>query len=145
MDKRIRKYILYKARTLEERKRELKRLQYKREEMRKNLIDSSGSVMDGQPRGKGGVGNPTETKALKLTELDRRIKKLEEEIKVFTNFESTVTGIQKDIYIETVKKECVDLTAKSQQLCMGRRQLIEGRAKILRYLAQELGEYLKDE
>lgn len=145
MDKRIRKYILYKARTLEERKRELKKLQAKRSEMREDLIDSSNAPMDGQPTGKGKIGNPTELKALKLLEIDRRIKRLQEEIQVFNAFEKRVTGLQKDIYIETVKKDCTDLTAKAQQLCMGRRQLIEGRAKILRYLAQELGEWLKDD
>lgn len=145
MDKRIRKYILYKAKTLEERKKELRNLLERREELRKNLIDSTGAAPDGQPTGKGRVGNPTEQKALKLVEIDRRIDKLQEEIGVFTKFEANVTGRQKEIYIETIKKNCIDLTAKAQLLNMGRRQLIQGRAEILRYLAQELGEYLEKE
>lgn len=146
MDKRIRKYVLYKARTLEERKREFYGLLVKRKELRKNLLDSTGgTALDGQPTGKGRVGNPTEQKALKLVEIDKRIEKLQEEIRVFTNFEATVTGLQREVYIETIKKNCTNLTAKAELMGMGRRQLIERRAKILRYLATELGEYLEKE
>ena len=142
MDKRIRKYVLYKAKTLGERKQELKSLYAKRKE----VLDSTGGMqLDGTPTGKGKVGNPTEQKAFKLIEIDRRIKKLEEEIGVFTRFEAEVTGIQKEIYIETIKKNCINLTAKAELMGMGRRQLIERRAKILRHLAQELGEYLEKE
>jgi hypothetical protein len=146
MDKRIRKYILYKAKTLEERKRELQHLQIKRRELRNTLLDSTGGMaMDGMPHAKGKVGNPTEQKALKLVEIDRRINKLIEEIEVFDRFEKSLTDkVQIDVYRETVKKNCTDLTAKAQLLHMGRRQLIESRAKMLRYIAMELGEYFEE-
>lgn len=144
MDKRIRKYILYKAKTLEERRKELIRLREKRAEMERTRGSISISF-DGQPKGKGKVGNPTEQEAIRFVEIDRRITKLEEEINVFAKFEKQVTGIQKEVYIETVKKNCIDLTAKAQQIGMGRRQLIQCRGKILSYLAKELGEYFENE
>lgn len=144
MDKRIRKYILYKAKTLDERKKELRRLKEKRAEMERALGSISISL-DGLPKGKGKVGTPTETEALRFVELDRRIARLEEEIQVFTTFEQRVTGLQREVYIETVKKNCIDLTAKAQQIGMGRRQLIQARGKILSYIAKELGEYFDNE
>lgn len=137
--------MLYKVRTFGERKKELQKLLATREELRKDVIEETGNVPDGQPTGKGMTGNPTEKKALRLIEVDRRIARLEEEIRILTEFEKNLQGIQKEVYIETCKKDCINLTAKAQQIGMGRRQLIEMRGKILRYLAQQLGEYLERE
>ena len=145
MDKRIRKFIMYKAQSQEQRRKELEWLKAKREEMRQDLIDSSPEYMDGQPRGKGGTGDPTQRKALKLIDIDKRVKTLEEELQVFKDYENEILPqdvLQKQIYEETVKKECLNLDAKAQQIHIGRRQLINGRARILRYFATKLGEYI---
>ena len=55
MDIRIRKYIQFKIRNLGLRKKELEKLIAKREELRKDVIDSSPDAPDGQPKGKGRI------------------------------------------------------------------------------------------
>lgn len=90
MDIRIKKYIQYKVRTLEERRQELVKLKAKREELRREIMDASPETPDGQPRGKGGTGDPTQRKALKLIEIDRRIGVLDGELKRFVDIEQNI-------------------------------------------------------
>ncbi len=147
MDKRIRKYMLYKANheTREQDRKALAWLKKEREEMRKDLIDASPEYMDGQPKGKGQTGDPTQRKTMRLIEIDRRIEKLERELQVFKTLENEILprdDLKKQIYEETIKKTCTSLDAKADQIHIGRRQLINGRAKILEYIATELGEYM---
>lgn len=144
MDKRIRKYVLYKVQRREKSRRELENLTSLRNKLRQEIIDESPSVPDGQPRGKGGTSDVTQRKALKLIELDRRIDKLGHELSVIKSVEERIYQmghVTKEIYNETIKKECADLTAKAQLIGIGRTRLIQGRAKILELFATELGEY----
>jgi len=145
MDRRLRKYVLYRVQSREKSRKELDRLESIRKEMRGDVIDESSSVMDGQPRGKGGTSDVTQRKAFRLIEIDRRIDKLKMELSAIKNVEDKIYlmgGKAKTIYIETIKKECTDLTAKAQIIGMGRAQLIRGRAKILQLFAKEMGEYI---
>ena len=83
MDQRIKKYIQYKARTLEDRKKELARLKAERETLRQDIIDESPGGMDGMPRGKGKTSSPVESKVLRLEKVDRRIEVLDKELKKY--------------------------------------------------------------
>lgn len=95
MDIRIKKYIQYKVRTLNERKKEIEKLQKQREELRQNIIDESPSPQDGQPKGKGGSSSPVENKVLKLEKIDRRIGVLDSEIKKFQEIEEKIRLMRK--------------------------------------------------
>lgn len=95
MDIRIRKYIQYKVRTLNERRKELDKLNAKREELRRQVIDESPAYMDGQPRGKGGTSNPTESKVIKLEKIDRRIGVLDSELKKYAEIEEKIRLMRK--------------------------------------------------
>jgi len=145
MDLRIRKYILYKVQNKDKNTSYLEKLKRLRNKMRAEIIDESPEYMDGQPKGKGQTGDVTQRKALKLIEVDRRIDHLEKELEAIKSVEKridTMGKVVKDIYNETIKKECTDLTAKAQLIPMGRRQLIQGRAKLLEMFAAEMGEYI---
>lgn len=147
MDIRIRKYIQYKARTLNERKKELYKLTKKREELRRDVIDSSPAGMDGQPRGKGGTSNPTESKVLRLEKIDKRIEVLDTEIKKFADVEQKIFlmgRIANGVYKETILKE-MNPEYIAMQLGISRASLFNIKAKILEFIATELGEYLNDE
>lgn len=145
MDLRVRKYVLYRVQNKEKDRRYLIKLKKIRDQMKQDIIDESPDYMDGQPRGKGKTGDVTQRKALKLIEVDRRIETLERELAAIDNVDSRIKTMGKkarDIYEETIKKDCTDLTAKAQLIEIGRTRLIQGRAKILEMFATELGEYV---
>lgn len=142
MDLHIRKYVLFKAHKLEEQRKELFWLNAKREELRQNVIDASAFSMDGQPHGKGGTTDVTSNKAMKLLEIDRRIKSIKNDLSAFESVEKRLKGHLKQIYDETIVKECTDLDAKAMICNCGRAQLIRRRGKILTMIAKELGEYI---
>lgn len=139
MDKPIRKYVLYKARNLREMKKELKRLK----EVRQDIIDSSPLPPDGQPKGKGGTSNPVESKVLRLEKLNFRCDKLAREIEAIEGTRDLLDKYQQEIFDETVIKFC-DLTAKSDLLQIPIKRLHQERGKIVRLMAERLGEYIED-
>lgn len=94
MELQIRNYILYKARTFEERKKELQRLKKFYEEMKQDIIDETTSNMDGLPRGKGGKSDPTQSKVLRFEQLSNRIKILEREINIFNKAEEKINAMR---------------------------------------------------
>lgn len=147
MDLHVRNYILYKARTLNERKKELQRLQEKREQMRNDIIDSSPAFFDGQPRGKGQTGDPTQKKAMRLEELDKRIFMLDEELKSFLKAEDTIRllgNLSWRIYQDTIRGQA-NLEYKAMEYGMCTRTLYNYRTKLMEILAKELGEYVDEE
>lgn len=142
MDRRLRKYMLYKAKEIDKSKSQLRSLIARR----KDIIDSLGGFsMDGQPHGKGLAGKPTEQRAIRLLKIDKRIARLEEEIAVFEKFEKESTGLARQVYFETIKKDCIDLNAKADLLNISPKKLFKTRGKILKYLATELGELFEEE
>ena len=90
MDIRIRKYIQYKIRTLNERRQERYKLKELREELRQDVIDASPGAPDGQPKGKGNTGDPTYRKAVKLSEVDHRLDILDKELQKFEEIEQKI-------------------------------------------------------
>ena len=157
MDLRVRKYVLYRVRKKENDRKYLIKLKQYRDQMKQDIIDESPDYMDGQPRGKGKTGDVTQRKALRLVDVDRRIERIEKELAAIQNVEDKINNMWSydrkgkrvnlalDMYNETIKKECTDLTAKAQLMNIGRRQLIQGRARLLEMFAVELGEYINIE
>ncbi len=145
MDLHIRNYILYKIRTLDERKKELNRLLEARERMRSEVIESSPGAMDGQPRGKGGTSDPVLSKVLKLEEIDKRISVLDNELKAIERAEKKIYivggNLSLRIYNETIKNEA-NLEYKAFEFGMGRATLWRYRSKLMEMIAKELGEYI---
>ena len=147
MDIRIQKYIQYKIRTLNERKKELERLMKQREELRKDIIDESPTPADGQPRGKGGTSNPVESKVLRLEKVDRRIGTLDEELKKFAEVEEKVRLMGREPY--TIYKKVIEAEYNGEyiamELGMSFRTFCRMKAGLIRYIAEELGEYLEED
>lgn len=145
MDLRVRKFVLYKIQNKEKNRRKLEQYKSIRKAMRQDIIDESSGEIDGQPRGKGKTGDVTQRKALRLIDLDNRIERMEKDLMAIDIIEKKINrmgDIAQDIYTETMKKTCTDLTAKAQLIGIGRRQLIEGRARLLEMFATEMGEYI---
>lgn len=90
MDIPVKKYIQYKIRTLNLRKKEFDKLNKRRNELRQQIIDESPGTMDGLPRGKGRVSNPVESKVIKMERIDKRIEVLESELKKFAEIENKI-------------------------------------------------------
>ena len=144
MELQIRNYILYKARTFEQRKKELQKLKKIYEEMKQDIIDESPGVPDGQPRGKGGTSDPTASKVLRFEQLDRRIKTLEKEIDTFAKTEEKINimgSLTRRIYKETIKNQS-NLEYKAMEYGMCPKTLYNYRGKLLEMIATDLGEYI---
>ena len=144
MDLKIRNYVLYKVRTFEARRKELERLQKSYESMKRDIIDESGMVLDGQPKGQGQVSDPTQSKVIRIEHLDKRIKTLEKELDVFRKFDEKINAmgsLTRRIYWDTIKHQA-NLEYKAMEYGMTRKTLYNYRSKLLEMLATDLGEYL---
>ena len=144
MDLQIRNYILYKARTFEQRKKELQKLKKRYEEMKQDIIDESPEYMDGMPHGKGGTSDPTQSKVLRFEKLDQRIKVLERELAIFDKVEEKITimgSLSRRIYRETIKGQS-NLEYKAMEYGMCPKTLYNYRSKLLEMIAEDLGEYI---
>ncbi len=144
MDLHIRNYILYKTRNLNEQKKVLQKLKKHYEEMKQDIIDETTGVMDGQPRGKGQISDPTQAKVIRFEQLDKRIKNIENELDVFKKFEEKVTimgSLTRRIYNDTIKGQS-NLEYKAMEYGMATKTLYNYRGKLLEMLATDLGEYI---
>ena len=144
MELAIRNYILYKARTLEQRKKELRSLKELYEEMKLDIIEETTTSMDGLPRGKGGKSDPTSSKVLRFEQLNKRIANLERELKVFEKAEEKINimgSLTRRIYNDTIKNQS-NLEYKAMEYGMGTRTLYNYRSKLLEMIAEDLGEYI---
>lgn len=144
MDLQIRNYILYKARTFEQRKKELQVLKKRYEEMKQDIIEETNGAIDGLPRGKGGKSDPTQMKVLRFEHLDKRISTLEKEIEIFNKAEEKIAimgSLTRRIYRETIKNQS-NLEYKAMEYGMCPKTLYNYRCKLLEMIAEDLGEYI---
>jgi hypothetical protein len=145
MDIELRKYIQYKIRNQNKRKLELLNLKAEREKERQDILETiSTPNMDGMPHAKGSVGDPTQSRAIKLEEIDRRIEKLEKEIADFENIEKKIHlmgRIPEDVYKQTIVKN-MNAEYVAMQNDISRRSLFNVKSALLKFIARELGEYL---
>ena len=144
MDLQIRNYILYKARTFEQRKKELQLLKKHYEEMKQDIIDETPGQMDGMPKGKGGKSDPTQSKVIRFEQLNKRIDTLEKEIKTFEKTEEKITimgSLSRRIYKETIRGQS-NLEYKAMEYGMAPKTLYNYRCKLLEMIAEDLGEYI---
>lgn len=144
MDLHVRNYILYKARTFEERRKELEKLKKHYEEMKKDIIEESAGNLDGMPKGKGGKSDPVQNKVLRFEQLDKRIKVLSGEIETFKKVEEKIDmlgSLTRRIYKETIKKQS-NLEYKAMEYGMSPKTLYNYRGKLLEMIAEDLGEYI---
>ena len=147
MDRPIRKYIQYKIRTLNERKKELERLKKEREDLRQEIIDESPAPQDGQPRGKGGTSRPVENIVIRLEKIDKRIDVLSGDIKKFTEIEEKIRLMGREMYM-IYKRGIVDDANQeyvAMEVGMAIAPYYRAKAKLIEYIAEELGEYLETE
>lgn len=140
MERHIRKIVLWKARHLEEMKKEL----WKLEEMKRNIIEASPMPPNGMPRGNGSTSNPTESKAIRLSKIDTRIEKLKFEIRTIQETREYLTEEQKEIYDNSIiKKVNTDYTIDVGRY--SRKYFFNERGKILKTIAIRLGEYYEED
>lgn len=139
MERHIRKIVLYKARHIDEMKKELREL----EQMKQDIIDESPEPQDGMPHGKGNTSNPTESKVIRIAKLDTRINKLTFEIKTILETRDYLTDEQKEIYDNSIiKKVNTDYTIDTERY--SRKYFFNERGKILKAIAIRLGEYYEE-
>lgn len=140
MDQRIKKYIQYKARTINDRKKELERLKAERETLRKDIIDESPAPMDGLPRGKGRTSSPVESKVERLEKVDRRIATLDTELKKYLAMEEKIRLMGKEAYMIYRQVIADDLNPEyvAMELGMCRATLFNVKGKLMKYIAEEL-------
>ena len=139
MERHIRKIVLYKARHIEDMRKELRML----EQARRDIIDESPAPQDGMPHGKGNTSSPTESKVLRLAKLDTRINKLNFEIKTILETREYLTDEQKEIFDNSiVKKVNTDYTIDTGRY--SRKYFFNERGKILKAIAIRLGEYYEE-
>ena len=144
MDIRIKKYIQYKIKTLNERRRELYKLKQERETLRQEIIDESPAPQDGQPKGKGGSSSPVETKVIKLEKIDKRIGVLDGELKKFQEIEDKIKILGREPYLiyKLGIVEDANQEYAAMEVGMAIAPYYRAKAKLLEYIAEELGEYL---
>ena len=82
IDKKVYNYIEFELQHYEENKEKLK-------EMRLDIIEASPEPSDGQPKGQGGTGNPTEQKAMKLIS-SVAIRKIERTVNAIEKVRNTL-------------------------------------------------------
>lgn len=144
MDLQVRNYILYKARTIEKRKKELEQLKRFYEEMKQDIIDETTNNLDGMPKGKGGKSDPVQSKVIRFEQLDKRIKLLEKEIETFKKTEEKIEimgSLTRRIYKETIRGQS-NLEYKAMEYGMAPKTLYNYRCKLLEMIAEDLGEYI---
>lgn len=140
MDRPIRKFILWKCRNIDLMRQNLARLRLRREE----IIDESSSAMDGQPKAKYSFGDMVGNKVLRREQVDFAIKKIEYEIQTILEFQKSLEGYERQVYDETIAKDS-NIMAKADLLCINEKTLRQDRGKLLRQIADRLGEYIDEE
>lgn len=146
MDIELRKYIQYRIRTLNKKRQELNKLREKINILKQEIIDESPLPQDGQPKGKGFVSSPVETKVLRIEKMEKRVGAIDKDIEELKTLEKKIYimgRIVKTIYKETiVGKANPELVAMS--LCISKASLFRTKAKLFEFIATELGYYYND-
>lgn len=130
IDKKVYNYIEFELQHYEENKKELERL-------REEILDASPSPADGQPKGQGGTGKPTEIKAVKLMS-STALLKLENTI---TAIEKVKIQLNKDYtkFFELNYIKQAGIVKTCNEIPIGERTYYNMRDKIVYAVGQELG------
>ena len=146
MDIELRRYIQYRIRTLNKKKRELNKLSEKIEVLRQEIIDESPLPPDGQPKGKGSTSSPVETKVIRLEKLEKRIGVIDKDIEEIKSVEKkiqimgrTVRTVYKETIVGNTNPEIV-----AMYLNISRASLYNIKKKLFEFIATELGYFLED-
>ncbi len=130
IDKKVYNYIDYELQHYQENKKKL-------EEMRADIIDASPEPSDGQPKGKGETGKPTEGKAIKLMS-SIAIVKLENTINAIEKVKSRLNeDYQKFFEFNYIKQAGIVKTCN--EIPIGERTYYNMRDKIVFAVGQEMG------
>lgn len=130
IDKKVYNYIEFELQHYEENKEKLKK-------MRADIIEASPEPSDGQPKGQGGTGKPTERKAVKLMSTTALLK-----------LENTITAIEKvtnrlnDDYKKFFEFNYIKqagIVKTCNEIPIGERTYYNMRDKIVYAVGQELG------
>ena len=144
MDLHVKNYILFKARTLGKQKKKLEQLNKAYERMRRDIIDESPTPPDGMPRGKGKTSDPVMSKVIRLEKISERIKAIDKEVLAFDRAEKRISELGEEsfrIYKETIRGTA-NLEYKAEEYGMHRKTLWNYRTKLMKIIAEELGEYV---
>lgn len=130
IDKKVYNYIDYELQHYEDNKKRL-------EELKADIIDASPEPSDGQPKGQGGTGNPTESKALKLTS-SVAIVKLESTLNAIEKVRSRLNeDYLKFFEFNYIKQAGIVKTCN--EIPIGERTYYNMRDKIVYAVGQEMG------
>lgn len=113
----------------------------KMREKKQEILDESSSGLDGQPKAKYSFGDVVSNKAIRREQIDYSISKIEYEIKTIEDYQSSLVGWERKVYDETIARD-TNLTAKADLLGCAKNKLVDDRAKLLRDIAERLGEYV---
>lgn len=146
MDIELRKYIQYRIRTLNKKRQELNKLREKINILKQEIIDESPLPPDGQPKGKGLVSSPVETKLLRIEKMEKRVGAIDKDIDELKALENKIHIMGRAI--RTIYKETIvgntnpDIVAMS--LNISRAKLFRTKKSLFEFIATELGYYYND-
>jgi hypothetical protein len=139
LDKPIRKFVLWKCKNLKLLEKKLELLRQRKQE----IIDESSSGLDGQPKAKYKFGDVVGDKVLRMEQVDYAIAKIEYELKTIREFQNSLVGYEREVYDETIAKDSI-CKVKADFLHVDEKKLRTDRGKLLRQVAERLGEYIDE-
>lgn len=111
---------------------------------KEEIIEESSSMVDGQPKAKYSFGDSVGNKVLRREQIDFAIRKIEYEIRTITEFQQSLTGYERRVYDETIAKDS-NIMAKADLMHINEKTLRMDRGKLLRQVAERLGEYIDED
>lgn len=130
IDKKVYNYIEFELQHYEENKEKLK-------EMRADIIEASPKPSDGQPKGQGGTGKPTERKTVKLMTTIALIQ-LEKTITAIENVKDRLNDDYKKFFEFNYIKQA-GIVKTCNEIPIGERTYYNMRDKIVYAVGQEMG------
>lgn len=130
IDKKVYNYIEFELQHYEENKEKLK-------EMRADIIEASPEPADGQPKGQGGTGKPTERKTVKLMTTIALIQ-LEKTITAIENVKDRLNDDYKKFFEFNYIKQA-GIVKTCNEIPIGERTYYNMRDKIVYAVGQEMG------
>lgn len=130
IDKKVYNYIEFELQHYEENKEKLK-------EMRLDIIEASPEPSDGQPKGQGGNGKPTERKAVKLMTTIALIQ-LEKTIAAIETVKDRLNDDYKKFFEFNYIKQA-GIVKTCNEIPIGERTYYNMRDKIVYAVGQEMG------
>lgn len=130
IDKKVYNYIEFELQHYEENKEKLK-------EMRADIIEASPEPSDGQPKGQGSTGKPTERKTVKLMTTIALIQ-LEKTITAIENVKDRLNDDYKKFFEFNYIKQA-GIVKTCNEIPIGERTYYNMRDKIVYAVGQEMG------